>query len=445
MTDQELNLQEVREDLTEFLGIIRDRFAYADANGYDYQNAVQELLPHVDHGLPANELGLALYELLANFIDGHIQVNPYLLADGFLPFRLELADDRIVAVKTDRSGLLAERCPYLAAIDGVDIDVWLAAAQQIVPIGTEHYVRWRSVRHLCEVQHWRRVLNAIPSASITVDLYADDSREVVASKHEVASSPHPKSVWPESGSRILDGNVGYLRLHKMDEAAIHEVDTWMPRFRDTEALIVDVRDNTGGLRTPLLRLFPYFMQPEEEAVIGSVAAYRRWGGFTDNHLAARHMVRENTPGLTDRELEAIAEFKNSFVPERDLRDEGFSDWHYLVLTSDGETCYYYDRRVLVLMNEKCFSATDIFLGAMKTRSNVTLIGVPSSGGSGYGIHYTLPNSKIKVRLASMISFQPDGRLYDTRGITPHVLHTPVPSDFVRGGTDSMLDAALNAV
>ena len=50
-----------------------------------------------------------------------------------------------------------------------------------------------------------------------------------------------------------------------------------------------------------------------------------------------------------------------------------------------------------------------------------------------------------TRLGSMISFDPDGRLYDTRGYEPDLPHPPVPEDFLRGGGDSTLTAALNAL
>jgi hypothetical protein len=42
----------------------------------------------------------------------------------------------------------------------------------------------------------------------------------------------------------------------------------------------------------------------------------------------------------------------------------------------------------------------------------------------------------------MVSFQPDGKLFDGRGVTPHAVVPSIASDLVEGGTDSVLDAAV---
>ena len=72
---------------------------------------------------------------------------------------------------------------------------------------------------------------------------------------------------------------------------------------------------------------------------------------------------------------------------------------------------------------------------------VTLLGMPSGGGSGRNRRHTLPNSGIGVRLSSIVSFQPTGQLYDGRGVEPDVSTPPRPSDLI-GLTDTQLDAAM---
>ncbi len=41
----------------------------------------------------------------------------------------------------------------------------------------------------------------------------------------------------------------------------------------------------------------------------------------------------------------------------------------------------------------------------------------------------------------MVSYRPDGRLYDTRGVEVDVEVPVVPTDLIRGGSDSALEAA----
>ncbi|MHC4137953.1 MAG: S41 family peptidase [Planctomycetota bacterium] len=102
---------------------------------------------------------------------------------------------------------------------------------------------------------------------------------------------------------------------------------------------------------------------------------------------------------------------------------------------------YYGRPVVVLMDVFCFSATDIFLGALDGLRNVTLLGVPSGGGSGRSQAVRLRHSGFDVRVSSMASFQPDGKLYDGNGVAPDVLVEPQATDWI-GRTDTMLEAAL---
>ena len=65
-------------------------------------------------------------------------------------------------------------------------------------------------------------------------------------------------IWPRSESRTLDQNIGYLRIPQMNSDAVREIEKWMFRWRDTEGIIIDVRDNGGGSREALLAIAQYF-------------------------------------------------------------------------------------------------------------------------------------------------------------------------------------------
>ena len=120
-----------------------------------------------------------------------------------------------------------------------------------------------------------------------------------------------------------------------------------------------------------------------------------------------------------------------------------SRWHYLVLDRTGHPDeYHYNRPVVVLSDAGCFSATDIFLGALELFPSVTLMGTASSGGSARTQRFRLPQSGIEVRCASMASYRPNGRLYDGRGIEVDVEVKPAPMDFIHDGSNSVLDSAV---
>lgn len=108
---------------------------------------------------------------------------------------------------------------------------------------------------------------------------------------------------------------------------------------------------------------------------------------------------------------------------------------------DDAAIYHYQQPIVVLMDSKCFSATDIFLSALKGWRNVTLVGTPSSGGSARRVSFDLPDRSAKISLASMASFQPDGQLCDGNGVQPDIVVEPTPGYFI-GEADNVLDAEV---
>ena len=142
------------------------------------------------------------------------------------------------------------------------------------------------------------------------------------------------------------------------------------------------------------------------------------------------------------EREAVAALAERFRPSWTPPAGEFSAWHWLVLTrATNARARPYARPVVILLDGGCFSATDVFLAAFSGRPGVTLLGTPSSGGSGRARAFRLANSGIGVRLSSMASFRSDGRAYDGLGVEPDLLVLPAPSDYLGRG-DVQLAAAL---
>ncbi|MGE4632803.1 MAG: S41 family peptidase, partial [Planctomycetota bacterium] len=248
--------------------------------------------------------------------------------------------------------------------------------------------------------------------------------------------------WPRSESRLLDDNLGYLRLARMDNTAVQEVYRWMPRFRETNGLIVDVRGNGGGSREALLALAGFLLGDKESPWVGNFAVYRKSSKFDEDHLAKRFMRRLDSAEWTPEQRSAIDRAFATFKPEWQTPD-GFSKWHALVLDRTGHPQEFpYTKEVVILSDAGCFSATDIFLGALEIHPRVTLMGTPSSGGSARSQRFTLDLSLIEVKCASMASFRPNGWLYDGRGIEVDIEVHPDPTFFINGGRDKALERAI---
>jgi carboxyl-terminal processing protease len=156
-------------------------------------------------------------------------------------------------------------------------------------------------------------------------------------------------------------------------------------------------------------------------------------------LADRHAYPIEWDGWGESERIAINAALSSFDPQWKPPAGRFSDRHAMVVSRPGEPRF--EGPVVVLMDEWCFSATDIFLGAFKGVGRVTLMGAPSSGGSARSESHDLEALGRSVRLATMASYQPSGRLYDGNGIEPDVALDLTVDDLL-GRSDSWLNAAI---
>ena len=157
------------------------------------------------------------------------------------------------------------------------------------------------------------------------------------------------------------------------------------------------------------------------------------------------MYRAGAKEWTEQERQEIAAFAKTFKQMWELSKGQFSDWHYMALTRfDGPDVYNYKMPVVVLMNAKCFSATDIFLAGLKGVKNVTLLGTPGGGGSARLQHVPLGETPFILRIGSMASFQADGRLFDGNGVSPDVVIAPLPEYHI-GRRDNALEEALKRI
>ncbi len=458
-----MNRSDAVSDLAFLEQALEERFAYlktpvGDHGVVDRRALFQALRQRLPATLEPAWLGLELQKLLAHFIDGHAATNVPPSPAGFLPFLTgavsnppgdaqsgapgEASANALVAFQPDRSGFLDPGHPFLLAIDGLPAERWLEGAARYAPRGSPQLVQRESRRWLRAVGRLREDLG-LPQLDAVEVMLGDAERSSVRTLRLPVTERAPQfGVWPRRESALLDGNVGYLRLEQMRPAAADDVRAGLERFADAEALIVDVRGNGGGTRDALLALLPALLPEAASPRVVNVAAYRTWEGFPQDHLAARHLYPIESTPWQPRERAVLDAFMRGFSPEWRPPVDEFSCWHAMVVSPTRPPApRYHERPVAVLMDASCFSATDVFLSALKGLPNVLLVGEPSSGGSARAQVVELPNSGIKARFASMASFQASGELFDGRGVQPDVMVTPDPAYFLEGGRDLVLERA----
>jgi len=445
-----LQRAQCEEDLDQLEWLVANEYSYAEMRGVDYEQVFDAVrLGLTDQVNPA-AFTIQLMKLMALFGDGHSRIEASTsgtFPGGYAPFLLGEGEEGFVCFKPDRSGLIDEEYMYLIEIDGVKIQKWLEVAGRLSADGHQRFVRRNALQSIRLLNFLRQELGLPQPETVELTLALGYGRRTKVTL-DVAKRRPIYGEWPEGEHRILDGNVGYLRLEGMesDEAFLGGLVKAMDSFKETDALVIDVRGNGGGSRDALRVLFPYFMSADDGPVIANVANYRLHAGdkpdAQEGFLSNRSLFPATSMRWSDEERTAIGDFAETFRPDWQPNPEKFSAWHYMILRrEDSPEAYEYTPPVVVLMDTGCFSATDIFLGAFKGWRNVTLMGEESGGGSGRSRGSKLMNSGLRVRLSSMASFRPNGERYDGKGIQPDRKTPTIWSDYL-GQTDIGIRLAL---
>lgn len=219
--------------------------------------------------------------------------------------------------------------------------------------------------------------------------------------------------------RQLAPSVGYLRIESFGDGprVVARVDRAFAELGRHDSLVIDLRGNGGGALGAAMRLGDYVL-PRSQPV-----------GF----FASR-------AGLARRRARSIDQLDPSSLPlfsgygaedfARAMTSEGA-----LMLTTGGRAPRAYRGRVVVLMDEYCFSASEALLGVVKETRAATLVGRRTMGAMLAADAVTIGGGW--TLLLPVWDFRtPRGVRVEGRGVEPDI---PVTS---REGEDADLVAAL---
>lgn len=197
--------------------------------------------------------------------------------------------------------------------------------------------------------------------------------------------------------RVLDDNIGYLRVSTFENTiGAGNLDEILLYFQPCLGLIIDLRDNGGGMLT---------------------SAETLAARFTDKETLVGYMRHKTGKGHDDfSSLE-----KQTLKPGKGIR------WH---------------KPVAVLVNRSVFSAANEFVKYMHHFPEVTIVGDRTGGGAGLPFSSELPNGW-SIRFSACPIYDTDMRSTED-GMEPDVSVGLSASDISRG-TDSMIEKAREII
>lgn len=193
--------------------------------------------------------------------------------------------------------------------------------------------------------------------------------------------------------RILDDNIGYVYYESFsDGIGEGNLDEVMLHLMFCQGLILDIRDNTGGILTNAEKLASRFT---DESVLVGYIQHKTGTGHSD---------------FSDLEEQWLE-------PSSNIR------WH---------------KPVCVLTNRSVFSAANEFVKYMKVLPDVTIVGDTTGGGSGLPFSSSLPNGW-SVRFSACPMYDRD-KQHTEFGIAPDVEVSLTDEDFLKG-EDTIIEKA----
>lgn len=251
-------------------------------------------------------------------------------------------------------------------------------------------------------------------------------------RRETLSIPRESAFWPPreptvswSALRRGDGrSVGYLRADRFGDDAAQLIDAAMATLKDTDGLLIDIRDNSGG-NASALRLLAYFTAPGPGVALLSRPFLETLDGpVRASDLAAIH--RAERAYTTEAVFQAVAEGQGAVM---------------LMIEDIG--ALRYDKPVVILIGPETGSAAEGFAWGAREQSRAVLVGRPTAGVLLSSDRFDLPEGWA-VTLPVHGNWGPDGRDYGDQSVPPHI-ETVRTRETICRNEDADLVAAIRAL
>ena len=453
-----LTTDEIKSDLKYLGGIFQNQSSYQGLNRFDYRKDFANYIEQLEgKKITKSDFGLFLSKTIGKIGDRHAYIKGYDLPETlYFPVSFAPYKDKVLVLKYNKINDKANKkyafsdsdFPYLKSINNIPLEKLLPKILPSQKLAPKKAYLLQAIRELRDIETVFSILNIELTNPLPITLTNEKGVEKRLDI-KLASDDDKGYLWDErfhknnfyftydekklNDKQILNqffsikDNIGYIQivsmLDKEESPVFFELlNDFITKAKQTDALIIDVRDNGGGSRDLIQELAGYLVNPESVYVVN---ATRQRGDLPLNDelkedLHNRYLFSRDE--LNTREQKAVDKFLTLFEPMYGLDNEKFSDYHYYIFNGQKITKnkYHYNKPVYILANERTFSAASVLVSTFKGLPNINIVGVNTDGSSGNSQRFELPNSGLRGKISTMVSFQKNGKILDGIGTKPDI-------------------------
>ena len=448
-----LSKEEITEDIEFLTKTLNEKSSYVYLNGYDFNADFAAYLKVLPDSTRLEDFGIFISNTLAKIGDRHSSLNGirgYDLNESlFLPFIYAPVNDRVIVLNKNQDNeleILNSNFPFLKKIEEIAIDDFLQKTRpEDIKAPKETHFTY-AVRDIRDIEKNYLLLNRPLSKEIKLTLSDTSFENDTVFTVSVIDKSKRLRPWdekfevdylfikdedfnkPEIIEKLfsVEEDVAYIRIPEMvskDEAPLlfDRVNSFMQAIQnDSEALIIDLRANSGGTRDLLYEFAKYLIHPDSIYVVNATKQRGPLPLPKDYKKSLHNRFLFSLSELDKRERDKTVEFLQTFKPIYELDSKKYSEYYFGLLNGKklAKKSFYYNKPVYILANEKTFSAASVFVSAFKGLPNIKIVGVTTDGSSGNSDWVDLPNSKLFGKISTMVSFQKNGNILDGYGTKP---------------------------
>lgn len=347
-------------------------------------------------------------EMVSLLGDGHTSIQPmsFLANDRSIAFDISKRHDQYILAAFPQS--FAQQVTWLEpglviqTIDGMDVAMLIDSLLEISGYGLLASGEELLLPNLFSTYYFYLLRDAQPDA-VRLGIQVDSElreltarwqpRLAVRDIHGVrVSGPQPK-VGVEA-SLLYNGQIGYLKIDTLNSELItnRAIDDAFGQIANTQGIILDIRDNGGGsFSSHGVRILEHFL--EESTIVG----YKEFRNSNLLHVFGLNSLH---------------------YPGRMPVEKAFSD--PIQLSANKSQRSFANKPLVILVNERIFSSTDILLSAFVDLGIGIVVGRTNKGNSGQPLRIETPWNQWGIAFSSIISRSPSFVVIEDRIIEPDV-------------------------